>query len=430
MAKHCANDDLIPELLRPGSGELWVGFSGGLDSTVLLHVLAQRGQHPLAIHVHHGLQEAADEWVAHCESFCRRIGVEFHALRVQVPADGSGPESAARDARYAAVRSLMQAGDVFATAHHQDDQAETVLLRLLRGTGPTGLAAMRKQVEWAPGWLWRPLLDAPRSRLERYAQTHGLPWVDDPHNTNPRFARSFLRHEVMPRLQSHWPGAARNLARTAALAADAADLLRELAALDLARVASSSEALSITGLLELSPARRHNLLRGWVEGLGLPMPFHDTLLRVESEVLRAAPDAQPLLAWPGGEFRRYRDLLYAMPPLPPVPANFRVEWDGSGDIALPPGCGFLRPNTLPRDRYLVRLAQPGDRLRLAGSSHRRSFKNRFQEKGIAPWVRERTPVIEQLGVAWWVGGIGSAIQPEREGFEIEWRERPPGAPDG
>lgn len=409
-----------------------VAYSGGLDSTVLLHALLRAGIPGIhAVHVHHGLQDVAEAWIAHGERTCREWGVPFQLRRVEVIEAGQGVEAAAREARYRALRSALAPGEVLATAHHRDDQAETVLLRLLRGTGPSGIAAIRPLTEFAPGWLWRPMLEVPRATLAAYAKKHGLRWIEDPQNRGAEFARSYLRQEILPRLSRHWPAASRNLARAAELAAETVELLRELAAADLDGMAEPNGPLPIAALQALPPARRRNVVRAWVEGLGLPLPFHDTLQRLDREVFEAAEDADPVLAWPGGEFRRHRGRLFAMAPLQPVPARFQIEWDGRGELPLPGGSGLLRSPAGQRRPApcLVRLARPGDRFRPFASPQSRTLKNLFQERGIPTWVRARTPVIERAGEKVWVGGIGWAAG--RDGValrsEIEWVERPPGA---
>jgi tRNA(Ile)-lysidine synthase len=426
---------LIPAVALPGSGRVRVAFSGGLDSTALLHALVEAGVKDLAaIHVHHGLQAVADDWATHCGKVCSALGVALHVVRVNVEDAGQGVEAAARDARYAALRAELQTGDTLATAHHRDDQAETVLLRLMRGTGPSGLAAIRPLTEFAPGWLWRPLLDVPREQLQAYAERHGLKWIEDPHNRSSRFSRSFLRAEILPRLLARWPAASRNLARAAELSTETAELLREVAVADLDGMVESNGALPIPRLLQFGAARRRNLLRGWIERLGLPTPFHDTLLRLDREVLEAADDADPVLAWPGGEFRRYRQHLFAMPVLPPAPRAFEAEWDGWGDFELPAGCGRLRRRG-DRSRLgpcTVRMARPTDKFRPAGSAKTRSLKNLFQERGVPTWVRQRTPLVAREGRILWIGGFGWAIDPGAESAvnEIEWFDRPAGAPPG
>ncbi len=427
---------LIPDIALPGSGRVVAAFSGGLDSTVLLHALAQGRvkKNLAAVHVHHGLQAGADEWARHCERICAALGVELRVSRVHVQDSGQGVEAAAREVRYAALHGAMQAGDVLATAHHRDDQAETVLLRLLRGTGPAGLAAIRPLTAFAPGWLWRPLLDAPRTRLEAYARRHALEWIEDPSNQSSRYSRSFLRAEILPRLQARWPAASGNLARAAELAAETSDLLRELAVTDLGELAEPSGPLPIGPLQELSASRRRNLVRHWVESQGLPLPFHDTLLHLDREVLDAAEDADPVLGWPGGEFRRHRDRLFVMPVLAPVSAKYRADWDGRGDIMLPAGCGRLHAPTGNRRATpcAVRLARPSDRFRPFGSAQTRTLKNLFQERGVPTWVRQRTPLVAREDHIVWVGGIGWAADRDWVALrsEIEWLDRPPGSRPG
>lgn len=418
--------DAPPE--RPANARLIVAYSGGLDSTVLLHLLARSSQPGLrAVHVHHGLQPAAEHWAEHCAAVCEGLDVPMSLCRVHVQGGARGVEAAARDARYAALRAQMRAGDVLVTAHHQDDQAETVLLRLLRGTGPHGLAAMRAVTAFAPGRLWRPLLHAPRAELRAYAEAQGLQWIEDPQNTQADFSRSFLRSEILPRLQARWPAAVRSLARAAELGAETADLLQELAEADLRALGADDgdgDGLPIPALRALSAARRHNLLRHWIATCALPVPFRDALARLEVEVFGAAVDADPVLAWPGGEFRRYRERLFVMAPLPAPPKDVELSWNTAEALTLPAGCGRLHAGQDAGAGW-VRLARPGERFHPRGSLHTRRLKNLFQERGVPPWVRLRTPVLEQGGQAVWVGGIGWAQG--AASFDIQWRDRPPGA---
>ena len=387
-----------PELKRGAT--YWVALSGGLDSTVLLHRLKHDGVKPLrAIHVHHGLQKKADAWVAHCRRLCTSLKVPLTIERVRInPDSDDGPEAAARDARYAALRKHLRSGDCLLTAHHRDDQAETVLLRLLRGTGIHGLAAVRSQMNFEPGTLWRPLLDTPRAQLLAYAKQHRLKWIEDPHNRDDRYARSWLRKNLMPDVQRRFPSALASLARTAAHAAEASELLDVLAEHDSISCHSRAsgrnaqhalmraqrvrrmrptcgpdnpEILSVSGLLALTPARRNNLLRYWIRQCGHETPAAETLVRIETEVLRARADADPLLAWGDCELRRYRDSLHLLP---------RQRAAVLPKVKLPAG---LR----------LRFPKGGERLKPAGSAHTRSLKNLFQEAGVPPWVRQRTPLI-------------------------------------
>ena len=423
----------IPE--PPASaGRLIVAYSGGLDSTVLLHLLAAREPaRVLAVHVHHGLQAVADDWARHCERVCAEFGVAFVLRRVAVDPNGAaGPEGTAREARYAALRGAMQPGDCLVTAHHRDDQAETVLLRLLRGTGIDGLAAMRPLSLFGTGQLWRPLLDVPRARLRAHAEAHGLRWIDDPHNDDPRYARSQLRREVLPLLRARWPQADASLARTAALAAETGELLCELAEQDHQKIADGL-ALRVPALRALSAARRHLLLRHWLRGAGLPAPDAAALRRVDAEVLAAAGDAMPLLRWPGCELRRYRERLYAMPPLPAIDAGWSAEWREGVLIELPQGLGRLVANAPPPQPLRVRHPQPGERVRAAPGAPSRSLKNLFQEAGLPPWLRPRLPVIEQGGAVAWIPGVflredwRTAMRTAN--WRARWQQAPAGAPD-
>lgn len=385
----------------PGGATVWAGFSGGLDSTVLLHWLKQAGLPVRALHVNHNLQQVASRWVEHCRGLCAQLGVPIYVMDVKVdPRDPDGPEAAARKARYAAFHGVMKPGDCLATAHHQDDQAETVLLRLLRGSGVAGLAAMREQGPFPPGTLWRPLLRMTRTDLRQYAERNDLSWVEDPHNLDPRYARSFLRSEIFPRLAQRWPRAVEQLARTAEHCADAVELLDEAAQQDFGEIAAPRGAVSVRGVLRLPRSRRNNVLRFWAARGGFELPPFDALARLEKEVLRARPDAAPVLAWGDTELRRFRDGLYLMTRLPPPPpTGLALEWDGRTELALPPGCGVLKVLSPAAVELPLRVlfARGGERLKPAGSRFTRTLRNLFQEEAVPPWVRERMPLLELEG---------------------------------
>lgn len=419
----------LPALKR--SAHVWVGYSGGLDSTVLLHRLLHS---PLkkrlrAVHVHHGLQALADEWAQRGATQCRDWAVPFELLKVRIdPRDSAGPEAAARAARYAALAALMQPGDVLVTAHHQDDQAETVLLNLLRGAGVEGIAAMRGLEDFGTlGLLWRPLLQLPRAALHDYAQQHGLQWIEDPHNTDPRYARSFLRADILPRLKARWPQAVELLARAASNCADTADLIEQWTALDLQNVADG-ETLSVSALLRLDQQRMQNLLRQHLRCLTGYAPSRDQLLRIERELLRAKPDAVPLLRIGNHELRRYRDqLCFFAAPLPVAPGTFQLPWDGRGSIQLPTGCGELQaPQRAKTVQLTIRAARGSERLKLAAGRPSRTLKNLFQEAGVPPWVRQRMPLIyadDELvcaGCHWWSAGVAPGLR------RIVWSHTLPG----
>lgn len=413
--------------LRPGA-RVWLAYSGGGDSSALLHRLHALGMPGLrAVHVHHGLQASADAWASHCRAFCRQLGTPLKLLRVSVAGDHpAGPEAAAREARYAALRELMRPGDCLVTAHHRDDQAETLLLRLLRGTGVAGAAAMRPVAEFAPGLLWRPLLEIPQERLRAYALAQGMEWVEDPHNSDPRYSRSWLRTELMPGLRQRWPQAGESLARFARHAGEVAGLLEALADLDLAAT-QQGVALSVSGLLSLPVARRHNLLRRWLALQAGETPPADWLSRCDRELLGARPDAGPCLPLGAHELRRYRDRLYLMRALSSPPGGLELAWRRGRVLALPADCGRLVAGRAPAMPLVVRWPRGGERLRAAPGVPSRSLKNLFQELGIPVWVRERTPLVWGEGRLLAVGGYWQEREFARSGPQIRWESALPGA---
>ena len=423
-----AAEDLVPPLpLLAPSARVFVAYSGGLDSTALLHALASlRVPHLIAVHVHHGLQPQADRWVQHCARFCADLGVPLNLCRAVIaPDDPAGPEAAAREARYALLREELRAGDLLVTAHHRDDQAETVLLRMLRGSGVHGMAAMRPLGVFAPGRLWRPFLDHPRAALHRYAEMRQLTWIDDPHNRDPRYARSWLREELLPKLRERWPQADASLARGARLAAETVELLDALAQQD-AQATRSGAGLAVSALLDLSPARRHNLIRHWLRGMDFEMPAAATFDRIDRELLSAAPDAEPLVRWAGCELRRYRGELLAMKPLAGLAdSDEPLTWREGCSLELPIGCGVLHASAAPPQVLRVRRVRHGETFRTGSRARQRSLKNLFQEAGLPPWLRARVPLIELDGQAACIAGV-AASEDWRQmilqtGWQLHWQ---------
>jgi tRNA(Ile)-lysidine synthase len=400
--------EACPELQQ--ASRIVVGFSGGVDSTVLLHLLDEVGMKaPLhALHVNHMMQADADRWEEHCRTVCAALNVSFESIRVPVtPIAGESLEETARDARHAVFAAALRRGDVLALAQHRDDQVETVLFRLLRGSGAAGLSGMPRARPCGVGLLLRPLLEAGRTELLGFAQARGLAWIEDGSNANPRFDRNFLRASVLPQLYERWPGLATTVERSARLAGEAAHLLDELAAQDIAMAtAARPEQLNIEPLLPLGAARQRNALRYWLQLVcarkSWAAPTHQVLERIVTEVILAQTDAEPLLAWGEGdaavELRRHRGLLHVLSPLPPAPET--LTWLTHRACALPGVLGALElcvaeGRGLPRDRLQqvrVSFRSGGELVKPAGRPTR-PLKKILQEAGIPPWLRERVPLL-------------------------------------
>ena len=295
-----------------------IAYSGGLDSTVLLHALATFAPEPFplaAVHVQHGLSPHAGNWASHCERFCQSLDIPLQVVKIQPPRSrGTGPEAAARHARYAA---LTQAAKNIWLAHHREDQAETVLLRLLRGCGTHGAGGMAEQSTYGESTLWRPLLHIPSAELLHYAHTHHLSWIEDESNDNTTFARNYLRHNVYPLLEERFAATA-NLARFASHSREAAALLDELALIDQASCAVADTpkpdtlaTLAISTFLALSEVRQKNLLRYLLRQAGAYAPA-TVRLQEALRQLRLATTRRGLRRWSLGavDLCATRDTVY------------------------------------------------------------------------------------------------------------------------
>jgi len=405
-----------------------VGFSGGLDSTVLLHLLAnlraELGFGLSAVHVHHGLSPQADAWAEHCRRFCAGLDVPLQVERVAVNRAGLGLEAAARKARYRVFAGL--AADALALAHQRDDQAETVLLQLLRGAAVKGLAAMPAERALGPIKLLRPLLDVARSEIEAYARAQGLAWVDDESNADAAMRRNAARHHLMPVLQDLFPGAAVTLAQAAAQFAESAALLDALARLD---GAIAPEGLPIARLAELDAARARNLLRHYLELHGIPIR-RDRLHEALAQMLEARADAQPAVDFGAASLRRFqgRVVLVKNPPLPDVQTwhwrgEAELDLGAAGGLRFTPatGCGVRLSG-----QVAVALRKGGEKLGPAALRPARTLKNLLREAGVPPWLRERLPLVYVDGRLAWAAEIGAdwAFQagPDEAGWLISWQK--------
>lgn len=419
---------------------LLVGLSGGLDSTVLLHALARRhGTATLrAVHVHHGLHTDADQWTAECQRLCDLLGVSLEILRVHVDRESPlGPEGAAREARYAAFAEALRTGEDLVLAHHRDDQAETVLLRLLRASGGAGAAGMRASRDFHGARLLRPLLGLARAQLLDYARRHGLHWCEDPSNAREDADRNFLRLRVLPLLRERWPRADAAIAGSAARLAEDAGLLQEAVDERLRALHGEGDWLPVEGLRALSPAWRAQVLRRWVVRRGLPPLPGTAPERIDADVLDAAHDRAACYRWQGAELRRWTDRLYARRDVAATLDGAPLAWDGrpalvladGGVLALEPGPagGFdavLGPCT-------VRPRQGGERLRLPGREHAHALKDLLREAALPPWDRARLPLLfaadgELLAAADVLVSARMKSWLDAHGARLRWQRPPAG----
>ncbi len=382
------------------SDPLLVAFSGGLDSTVLLHALSQLSRPALrAVHINHGLQPQAQAWSDLAVQKASEYGVVCEVLRVTVRKQGQGWEAAARTARYEALASCLRPSEVLIVAHHANDQAETVLLQLLRGAGLSGAGGMVPIKPFGGGRLARPLLDISREALAQYAASEGLGFVTDGSNADLRFARNYIRHAVWPLIAARWPKAQAALARGARLGHEAHELLQSYLALDVKRCTDVSGALLLSEFCALDPAAQAFVLRAWIqEHKGRP-PSESSCHTILAALRIIPRSRQQVLRLPGGGvLRRYRDRAFWGVVMEPVEAlgPFSGLWDTACDYQLP-GTGKrlvgreiqgqgLRWDRLSGKPLAIRSRVPGARVLIPGRGHR-SLKKLLQELGVAPWER-------------------------------------------
>jgi tRNA(Ile)-lysidine synthase len=441
-----------------GAPAMAVALSGGLDSSALLHLAHAYAQaHGVALHafhIHHGLSPNADAWEAHCAQACAALGVPFEARRVTVvKKEKSGTEEAARKSRYAALGALCREHGVplLLTAHHLDDQAETVLLQLLRGSGPAGLSGM-DAANAAPELLdnpqlvmARPLLSASRKQLDAYVSTHGIAYINDESNDDPRFARNALRHQVMPALAQAFPGFQERFARSAQHAHSAQRLLTELAEQDLAQCLDG-DCIDIGKLRTFSTDRSYNLLRHWFHVRKLRMPSAAWLSEMLVQLLEARDGAQPLVTHPDCHVRRHRDRLHITPKLADLEGTREDEfdktpgtsfkWNGEAELAFPAYGGVLHfdpagadeggldPDWLRTQPLVIEFRKGGERLKPAHNRPTRGLKYHYQALDIPAWERSRLPVVSTPSQLLFAAGIGmdcNQLQTGEGRLRLRWQ---------
>ncbi|UPQ88568.1 tRNA lysidine(34) synthetase TilS [Vibrio sinaloensis] len=387
-------------------GRLVLGLSGGMDSRVLLELMVNfarsREVDCIAVHVHHGLSANADLWAQRCRDWCQSLNVPLMIEHVQVEQDGQSLEERARQLRYAILRPYIHNNDLLLTGHHADDQLETLLLALKRGSGPKGLSSMALAMPFGHGQLVRPLLSVTRDDIEQYAQQQNLEWNEDESNQDPRFDRNFLRHHIVPQLAKRWPHIQQASLRTAQLCYEQESLLDELLAEPFAQALSSDLSLDIETLIKVSEKVRMRLLRMWLEHLSVRMPSREQLKLIWQQVALAQADANPQLQLEQAQVRRFQGRLYLVrqwQSLQTWQQSLTLDSplllpDGLGTIHLRPmASGQLSLAALSQAELRVTFEPQGLSAHPAERVHSRKLKKLFQEYGIPSWLRRRTPII-------------------------------------
>jgi tRNA(Ile)-lysidine synthase len=391
-----------------------VALSGGVDSRVLLDLISafkKKKDTPLAqveaVHVHHGLSPYADNWVASCQQWCLEAGINLSIERVSLSLErGESIEHIAREARYEALASHLSEGDILLTGQHSDDQLETFLLALKRGSGPKGLSAMAEVMPFRQATLIRPLLKVTRESILSYARESNIDWVEDESNQDTRFDRNFIRHQVAPVLTQRWPSFHVSVQRSAELCAQQEQLLDELLYDKLHRVLQDDLSVSILGLSEVSDIARSHLLRMWLAQLNVSMPSQVQLNHLWYQIALAKPDANPKLRLNHIEIRRFDGRLFCVPITQDV-SQWHCRIDIKQAVNLPDGLGILRLLPIAPDsesQYTLSYAPLTGKLSVCfnpekltacpyGKLGSKTLKKWFQEYAIPSWQRRRMPIL-------------------------------------
>jgi tRNA(Ile)-lysidine synthase len=386
---------------------LYIAYSGGVDSHVLLHLCAsveKLKDKITAVYINHDLQVDAEFWGKHCEQISTGLNVNFIRLQVNAKADaGESPEEAARNARYAALKPLLVEGDALLVAQHSEDQLETVLLQLFRGSGLKGLSGMPESKPFGKGKLVRPLLGVPKTAIIEYAQTHDLKWIEDPSNQHTHFDRNFLRNDIIPLLKQRWPSLGETVPRSAQHCANAQSLIAPLAdeLLD-AAINQADKTLNIGHLESYSSLQQHLIIRQWFECLDLKMPSQAIVDRILLEIVEANKIADPVLATQGHEFRRYRGKLYCLKPAQTNLARVDLAWFSCVSLLKISDNDYYKVITsvsgIPCEQWhnakiRVTFRSGGETIKLPKRAGHHTLKNLYQEARVPPWERVGIPLI-------------------------------------
>jgi tRNA(Ile)-lysidine synthase len=429
--------DLLDSLARlPNPKKYWVGFSGGADSTALLqaiHECRDRLDVPIhAVHFHHGLQQAADAWQEHCDAFCKARDIPLLSRKLEIDFSGrSSPEEEARNSRYRAVAEILGDAEMYLTAHHAEDQAETLFLNLMRGSGIEGLAGIPVLRNLENGWVARPLLDRSRPELERFLERRTIPWLNDPSNEDTSFDRNYLRQELFPVLEKRWPGLGKRLfrtARNARITAGAMAMFIESQSGDLIR---DRLKMPLSKLLDLEPEMQTLILRQWLRRHEVPVLPEARLREFLDQLAGSRIDSRAEVQWEGWMIKRYQLDLW-MHRRQPIQACPSKKWKQGRKLAIGPDSGSLRllgeAVEVPPG-WKARARQSGDRIRLLPDGPSYKLKQFFRSAMIPPWLRSGIPVLEWDGepvaLGDWVIGYRLQNWLLENGLKYQWRPSDP-----
>ncbi len=416
---------------------VWVAFSGGIDSSVLLHALIKIKSRLTnrigAIHVNHKLNKDSDEWQTHCKNICRDNDIEFKAYEVaEKPEKNESIEAWARSIRYQAFSEVCCDDDLVLTAQHQDDQAETILLQLLRGAGPKGLSAMPKLMHKHNYYLGRPFLAFEKYELEAYAKNNNIQWVNDTSNVDTRFDRNYLRNSIFPSIKKRWPAAVKTLNRSSVHIGELVDQLNQKTQIDLNSIISSDcDVINIDGLKKFSYSEQKHLIRTWIDNNNYILPSEAILEQILKNVINCEEDKMPLVRWQNVDVRRYKNKLYIMESLGEI-NNFETDWNimnsieldyGSLTASLEIGKG-IKTQLINNNNVQIKFRKGGETIRPFKRNNKHELKKLLQEAEVLPWVRDKIPLIYinnelVLVSGFWVSNEYACL-PEEKGWDISW----------
>jgi tRNA(Ile)-lysidine synthase len=432
-----SGDQLLASLARlPTPRKYWIGFSGGADSTALLQGLHECRDRLAAtihaVHFHHGLQTEADDWQEHCRDFCDLRDLPYRAVKLEIDSSGrTSPEEAARNSRYRAVAALLGQQEMYLTAHHAEDLAETLFLNLMRGSGVEGLAGIPVLRNLGHGWVARPLLEMHRCDLEAFLAERGIEWLTDPSNADTSFDRNYVRQALFPQLEQRWPGLVRRLSRTARnarITANAMAMFIESQSGDLMR---DELKMPLDKLLELDPEMRTLILRQWLRRHEVPALPEQRLREFLKQVSDVSVDSRAEVQWDGWMIKHYKLQLW-LHRSEPFPGFRERAWQEGMQLDLGTDSGQLvlrgEPTAIPPG-WAVRTRQPGDRIRAHPHGSSQKLKDLFQAAAVPPWLRPGVPVLEWAGEAValgdWVLGHRLRDWLLEHGLEYRWEPADP-----